>query len=300
MQKPIKAWVSAMRLRTLPLAAASILGGNAIALSKDINNATVFLLALLTTLLLQILSNLANDLGDGIKGTDNDERLGPKRSIQSGSITLQSMKRGVALFAILALISGLMLLYISVKQNTALLYFFLTLGIVSILAALTYTMGKKAYGYSGFGDIFVFLFFGLVGVLGSQYLITQSIFLQDIFPAVTIGLLSTAVLNMNNMRDYKNDAKSNKNTLVVIMGFNKAKIYHSLLLIFALISHVVFLSFFPFKNIYLISFLPFIFLVINLVKVTQNTHEKELDKELKIIALSTFILSITLNIIFWL
>ena len=298
MQKSIKAWVSAMRLRTLPLAAASILGGYAIALSKDSGNTTIFLLALLTTLLLQILSNLANDLGDGIKGTDNEERLGPKRSIQSGSISPKSMKKGVLIFSLLALISGITLLYISVSQNTALLYFFLILGIVSIVAALTYTIGKKAYGYSGFGDVFVLLFFGFVGVLGSQYLMTQNILLQDIFPALTIGLLSTAVLNMNNMRDHKNDAKSGKNTLVVNMGFKNAKIYHSFLLIFAMVSHLVFLLYFPFQLVFIITFLPFIFLVLNLVKVVKNTDEKELDKELKIIALSTLVLSITLNIIF--
>lgn len=284
-----------MRLRTLPLAAASIITGNAVALSKGFSSMTIFSWSLVTTLLLQILSNLANDLGDGMKGTDNDDRVGPKRSIQAGAISVRDMKIGVAINALLALVSGVVLIFISLKQNPEMLYFFLSLGIIAILAALGYTLGKKAYGYQGLGDLFVFIFFGWVGVIGSQFLITESFTLTDLIPASILGLLSAAVLNMNNIRDHKNDKKHHKNTLVVKMGVKNAKLYHSILIFSALLLNSTFFFVADRNLLYTITFLPFVFLVINAITTLKNKDEKELDKELKKIALSTFIYSITLN-----
>lgn len=292
---PLKSWIGAMRLRTLPLAAASIITGNAVALSKGFSSMTIFSWSLVTTLLLQILSNLANDLGDGMKGTDNDDRVGPKRSIQAGAISVRDMKIGVAINALLALVSGVVLIFISLKQNPEMLYFFLSLGIIAILAALGYTLGKKAYGYQGLGDLFVFIFFGWVGVIGSQFLITESFTLTDLIPASILGLLSAAVLNMNNIRDHKNDKKHHKNTLVVKMGVKNAKLYHSILIFSALLLNSTFFFVADRNLLYTITFLPFVFLVINAITTLKNKDEKELDKELKKIALSTFIYSITLN-----
>lgn len=285
-----------MRLRTLPLAAASIITGYSIALQKGASDVFIFVLALSTTLLLQILSNLANDLGDGIKGTDSDQRIGPKRSIQSGAISIKAMKRGVLINAFLALGTGIYLIAVALQENPKVLYFFLGLGIVAILAALGYTLGKKAYGYQGLGDVFVFIFFGLIGVVGTQYLITTSIQLHDLFPAITVGMLSTAVLNMNNMRDHKNDKASNKNTLVVKLGFNRAKYYHLFLIAIALTSNLSYGVVSQQNFIFTLTFLPFIVLSMNVVKTLKIKVEKDLDSELKKIALSTFIYSITLII----
>jgi 1,4-dihydroxy-2-naphthoate octaprenyltransferase len=291
----IKHWIEAARLRTLPLSVSGIILGSFYAMSQSYFNWKIFFLAIATTLGLQILSNFANDYGDGVKGTDNDDRIGPKRAIQSGVISAKQMKKAVVLTAYITLILAVLLIYFSFKKEY-LIYslLFLGLGIVAILAAIRYTVGKSAYGYRGLGDVFVFVFFGWVSTLGTYFLYTKSWDWQLLLPATAIGFLSAAVLNLNNMRDEVSDKKSNKNTLVVKIGGKLAKKYHFFLVSSAI---VLFLLFGIFQNfafdqyIYCIVFLP---LMSHLMRVFKIQDPKYLDPELKKLALSTFIISLLL------
>ncbi|MFN8277827.1 MAG: 1,4-dihydroxy-2-naphthoate polyprenyltransferase [Chitinophagales bacterium] len=224
-----KSWVQAMRLRTLPLAFSAIITGSFISFKNQFSW-TIFFLSTMTTLLLQILSNLANDLGDGLKGTDNAQRIGPRRAIQAGLLSVNEMKMGIAVVVILCLIFGLSLL--SLSLNTLFDWMvFLVLAVACLIAAITYTVGKRAYGYFGFGDLAVLFFFGFVGVGGSYFLQQHEMSGTVLLPAVSIGCFATGVLNLNNMRDQQNDALSGKITMVVRMGPLWARRYH-----FALIS----------------------------------------------------------------
>ncbi|MCF6307258.1 MAG: 1,4-dihydroxy-2-naphthoate octaprenyltransferase [Flavobacteriaceae bacterium] len=287
-----KNWISAARLRTLPLSVSGIIVGSALGSDKPIWQTSIFWLAILTTIGFQVLSNFANDYGDGIKGTD-DNREGEKRLIASGVISPKQMKRAMAITALITLTIAILLIYQSFGSDDfmhSLLFF--GLGIVSIVAALKYTIGNNAYGYYGFGDLFVFLFFGLLSVLGSYYLFTHQLQWDLLLPASTIGLLSMTVLNLNNMRDIENDAKNNKNTLVVSLGTKKSKIYHYFLMLIALFLAVAFTLFHynsPKQFIFLVAFIP---LLLNLITVFNNKTPILLDGELKKVALSTFLFSI--------
>lgn len=213
-------------MRTLPLAAASIIVGAGLAASQQIFSLPIFLLSLLTALLLQILSNLANDYGDAITGADDANRLGPLRAMQTGSISSLAMKRAIIFTTLLTLLSGITLLMLALTDDLFSWLLFLGLGITAIIAAITYTMGRLPYGYRAMGDLAVFVFFGLLGVVGSFYLYGLSFEWNLLLPASSIGLLSAAVLNINNMRDVENDSKHNKTTLVVLFGRVKAFKYH--------------------------------------------------------------------------
>ena len=232
----MKHWLSAFRLRTLPLAVSSILVGSALALLANHSwptyrfSGAVLALALLTAILLQILSNLANDLGDHQHGTDNKERVGPQRSVQSGAISAAAMKRAMIICGVLAFISGCALITIALGFSIPTLAF-LALGLAAIGAAVKYTFGQNPYGYAGLGDVSVFLFFGIVGVCGTFYLHTETSERLVLLPAAAFGMLSAGVLNVNNMRDIVNDAASGKRTLVVRMGSKTAKTYHALLIV---------------------------------------------------------------------
>ncbi|NGZ89525.1 1,4-dihydroxy-2-naphthoate octaprenyltransferase [Psychroflexus maritimus] len=287
--KKIKAWVNAARLRTLPLSVAGILMSSAFVYATPQWNNLIFWLAILTTLALQILSNFANDYGDGVKGTDNNERTGPKRALQSGLLTDKELKKGIIINAAIAFLLALALIYQAFgSENFFYSILFLILGIIAIVAAINYTVGNSAYGYKGFGDLFVFLFFGLVSVIGSYFLYTKLINIKIVFPGIGIGLLSTAVLNLNNMRDLVGDKNSNKLTLVVQMGIKKAKVYHSLLILLGLFFSLLTIGIEAKK---ISDLLPFLFVIpffTHLIKVHKNTVAKELDPELKKVALSTF------------
>lgn len=294
------AWISAARLRTLPLSLSGILVGSALAFPSGEFDSTIFWLAMATTLGLQILSNFANDYGDGVKGTDNDERIGPMRALQSGVITDKQMKKGIILTSVVTAFLALALIYVSFgKNNFILSVVFMVLGASAIIAAIKYTVGNSAYGYRGLGDLFVFIFFGLVSVLGVNFLMTKQIDLWLLLPAMSIGLLSSAVLNLNNMRDEKSDKNANKKTLVVIFGKRFAKVYHSSLILSAFLSLLIFLTMHlnsePFWL--LVPLLAFIPLAIHLKKITQYKNPKVLDPELKKVALSTFALSISFFLI---
>ena len=293
----VKSWISAFRLRTLPLSLSSILMGSIIAYSENKFMITIAILAAATTVFLQILSNLANDYGDSKKGTDNDNRVGPERAVQSGDISLREMRNGIITSSILSLLSGIALIYIGLKDyNLAYLVLFFVLGIASIAAAIKYTIGKNPYGYAGLGDLFVFLFFGIIGVIGTYFLHTHNLELSLILPATSIGLLSASVLNMNNMRDIKNDAESNKKTLVVKMGIRKSKTYHTILIIGAITSFTIYLILRESSYTSFICAIPLPILMLNLKKVWSFKDNRELDPELKKLALSTFLLTLLFGI----
>ncbi len=292
----IQSWLKAFRLRTLPLSLSGIILGSFLAKKEGFWDGYIFVFALLTTLFFQILSNLANDLGDSQKGTDNQFRVGPMRAVQSGEISMKAMKLAVAIFTFLSLVSAAILIRISaVGMTKQVIWMYVLLAVLCVIAAITYTVGKKAYGYHGFGDLFVFVFFGLVSVLGSYTLYTKTFNPEIIFPAITIGLLSTAVLNLNNMRDQVNDKSSNKITLVVKLGKSKAKVYHFFLVLLAIISAVFFLQELnTFRYLFLI---PFCILTLHLQKVNNTQEEKDFDPELKKVALTTFLIAIMYAVI---
>ena len=292
----IKNYIKAARLRTLPLSVSGIIVGSLLGASElggiSILNSDIFWLAILTTIGFQVLSNFANDYGDGIKGSDKN-RSGEARMVASGAISPSQMKSAMIVTIIITLVIALGLIYQSFgKENFIYSIVFFVLGIASIVAAIKYTVGNSAYGYSGFGDLFVFIFFGLLSVVGSYFLFTKQLNFQIFLPAISVGLLSTAVLNLNNLRDFEEDKKNSKNTLVVKLGVSKAKIYHYTLFFFAFISASIY-TFLNFKSefqfLFYISFIP---LFINGLKVDKTSDLSLLDSELKKVALSTFLFGI--------
>lgn len=285
-------WINAFRLRTLPLAFSCIIMGSGLAMADGQFNLTVFTLALVTTLFLQILSNLANDYGDFVKGTDNEDRVGPDRTMQSGLITKHEMINAMWIIAFLCSVFGVWLIYegtLGLDLKKAGL--FAILGLTAMGAAVKYTMGKNPYGYAGLGDIFVFLFFGWLGVLGSYFLHTHSFQWNLLLPASTIGLFTTAVLNINNMRDHEPDAQSGKNTLVVRIGIEKAKTYHQSLIFGGLLLALAFVI--PSSNIFHYLFLVTTPLFIGFVKSIKSRSDFEnYDPFLKKQAIATFLFTV--------
>lgn len=304
----MKHWIQAARLRTLPLSISGILVGSFYALANPTNEVLtptqvfkweIFVLALLTTVGFQVLSNFANDYGDGIKGTDNEERVGPERAIQSGAISPSSMKKGMIITAGLTLLCAIALIFVSFKGNhIGYSLFFLFLGIAAIIAAVKYTVGNSAYGYKGFGDLFVFIFFGLVSTLGVHFLYTKEFSGLLVLPACAIGMLSTGVLNLNNMRDEISDRNAGKNTLVVKMGGAMAKKYHYFLVGGAMLLFLVFaiLSHFRLKDQYMfvVAYFP---LIQHLRTVYKCEDNRRLDPQLKKLAISTFLVSFILALV---
>ncbi len=299
----MKHWIQAARLRTLPLSVSGIIVGSMYALRPTDNidtptevfSWTIFGFAILTTLGLQVLSNFANDYGDGMKGTDNEDRVGPKRALQSGAISPAAMKRAIIVTSALTLISAMVLIYFAFADtNIGYSLFYLVLGILAIASAIRYTVGNTAYGYRGFGDLFVFVFFGLVSTLGVNFLYSKQINFDLFLPATAIGFLSVGVLNLNNMRDEASDRKSNKNTIVVKIGGARAKQYHYFLIVSAMVLVVVFAILSTYRwdqYLFLLAYIP---LTKHLIAVYKNQETKALDPELKKLALSTFALSILL------
>lgn len=290
-----KAWIAAFRPRTLPLALSCIGMGAFLAASVGAFQWDIFLLCASTTVLLQILSNLANDYGDSIHGADHGGRVGPVRAVQSGDISKESMKKALIVFVVLCLISGVWLLKVSLGGNLEAILFFFGLGILSILAAIAYTVGRKPYGYVGMGDFSVLVFFGIVGVLGSLYLFTQSIKWDHLLPAMSCGFFSMGVLNINNIRDIESDKKAGKFSLPVRIGRDKAITYHWLLIIGGLTSAIAFTAInytHPSQLLFLIT-VPFF--IINGMSVSKKPS-RELDPYLKHMALSTLLFVILFGV----
>ena len=270
--------------------------GTFLAAANGYFKGSIFAFCALTTVLLQILSNLANDYGDTINGADSDDRTGPSRMVQSGAISLNQMKKAIGIFVVLTLASGIYLLYLSFGWEWQAFLFFFALGIAAILAALAYTAGRKPYGYMGLGDLSVLMFFGIVAVMGSYYLFAHTIELSLLLPAISCGLFSVAVLNVNNIRDIESDKKAGKYSIPVRIGRNKAVIYHWSILIIGIVATVVYtvLSYSsPWQWLFLIT-LPLF--VINAQAVKNKKESAELDPYLKQMALSTLLFVITFGV----
>ncbi len=290
-------WIKAFRLRTLPLALSATVLGSFLGFEEDKFKWGVFIFGSLTTLFLQILSNLANDYGDAVKGTDNEERLGPLRVTQTGLVSRTQMRWMIGLFASLSLASGSLLIWIGLRGADMLGYtIFFLLGFAAIFAAIKYTIGKRPYGYVGLGDLMVFVFFGIVGVAGTYFLHTSSLNVSILLPASSVGLLSMGVLNLNNMRDHVNDAESGKNTLVVRMGLPWAKAYHVILLVTAFLLALTYtiMNFESYLQLLLLVPVPLLFADVK--KVINNTVPIELNAELKRLAMTTLLFSLSFGL----
>lgn len=293
----LSSWISAFRLRTLPLSLSGIIIGSCLAAYNGLFDTVIFVLAMLTTVGFQVLSNLANDYGDGVKGTDNENRLGPQRAIQSGSITPSQMMEAIKINILVVIVLSLSLIYVALGHEY-LLYsiLFIVLAAACVYAAINYTMGNSAYGYRGLGDVFVFIFFGLVSVMGSYFLYAKHLDHVLVLPSIALGLLSIGVLNLNNMRDIDSDTLSNKITIAVRLGKQKAKIYHYTLVGGAILCAALFGILYynsPYNLIFVVAFIP---LVKHLISVNRAKTSEDLDKQLKPLALTTFVFSLLLGI----
>lgn len=296
-------WIKAARLRTLPLSLSGIIMGSFIAKWRLREEGgtwdwKIFALALLVTLLYQVLSNYANDYGDGVKGTDV-KRIGEAevRAVASGKITAKQMKNAVILFSVLSFVATVALLYIAfIPEFMNEFYIFIGLGVASILAAIGYTVGKKPYGYMGLGDVFVFIFFGLVSVCGSYFLFTKTFSWDILLPGTAIGMMSMAVLNLNNMRDIESDRLSGKNSLALRIGFKNAMIYEMVLLQLPLILVLIFLglnNFIQLQKYYVFIVMILLFPVAKLRRSIMSVKEpKQLDPFLKQVGIMTLMMAV--------
>lgn len=294
----IKAWISAFRPRTLFLALGTTICGSGLALSVGHYNWIVFILTTLTAILLQLLSNIANDLGDYQHGTDiTGNRVGPERAVQSGAITPRQMKKAIYIVIALSMFCGLLLIYMALQfMNILYILLFIFLGGVSIIAAIKYTSGKNPYGYRGLGDIFAFLFFGPVPVIGTYFLHTHILDFRPVLPAIGLGLLSSAVLNINNMRDMENDRESEKITLPIRIGIAGAKYYQLLLYFGMFVCFIVYGIIYLhewYQYLYFIMFLPFAKIMNDIFRIKEN---RLLDPYLKYTSMSTFFLSLAFSV----
>lgn len=296
-------WIKAARLRTLPLSLSGIIMGAFIAKWRlygegGIWDWKILALALLVTLLYQILSNYANDYGDGVKGTDAKRmNEAEARAVASGKITAKQMKNAVILFAALSFIATIALLYVAFIPNYMNeFYIFIGLGVACILAAIGYTVGKKPYGYMGLGDIFVFIFFGLVSVCGSYFLFTKTFSWDMLLPGTAVGMMSMAVLNLNNMRDIESDRLSGKNSFALRIGFRNAMIYEMVLLQLPLLLILAFLGingFMQQQNYYVFIVMILLIPLSKLRRKILSVKEpKELDQYLKQVGIMTFVMAI--------
>ena len=286
----MKSWIEAARPRTLPLALSCILMGSFLAASTGRFSWTVAALSVLTTILLQVLSNFANDYGDAVNGKDTELREGPVRAVHSGVIPASTMLKAIILFSILALISGISLLIIALKNAPANTFWvFLGVGIACIIAAITYTAGKKPYGYVGLGDLSVLIFFGWVGVIGSSYLHTLIWDWNLLLPASSCGFFAVGVLNINNIRDIESDRATGKNSIPVRLGRKRAIVYHWTILSLGMLCVTIYTiqNFSGYTS--LLFLLSFPFFIKNGLAISRLTKASELDPYLKQMALSTLL-----------
>lgn len=292
MVKP-KSWIKAARLRTLPLALSGILMGAVLSYFDRGFNSKVSILAIVTALFIQIFSNFANDYGDSQKGTDNQHRVGPQRTVQSGEITPEQMKLGMVILIIMSLITGIWLIAEGTQglDKTTFLMF-LAFGIAALIAAYRYTAGSNPYGYAGLGDVAVFLFFGILPVAGTYFLNTHQLNAEIFLPAISIGFFSTGVLNLNNMRDIENDRNSGKKTVVVRIGSAKSRVYHTSLIAIGWLTAIVFFIL-RFQSIYQVLFILTLPLFINdLYKINQIQEPRQLDPFLKKLSIATLLFTV--------
>ncbi len=290
----LKNWISAFRLRTLFLAVATVILGSGLAFHDGHFSLATFILAFLLAIAIQILANLANDLGDFQKGTDTTgHRQGPTRAVQGGKISPKQMKGAIGTFSIICIVTGLSLVFNAIahiSRSSAVIL--IGAGAASILAALFYTLGKRAYGYKGWGDLFAFFFFGPVPVIGTYFLHTHAFDFQPVLPAIGMGIISTLILNINNMRDIDNDRASGKVTVAVKLGLNRARMYH------AILTFASFLCFLAYNRLYepspwyrYLYLLVFLFLF-NILTNVYRKSGKALDPYLRLTSLSGFFIAL--------
>lgn len=294
-QHIVKSW----RPRTLPLSVSGIILGSSIAWRADLSDGQlfswpVFAWALITTLSLQILCNLANELGDSIKGTDNENRLGPKGILQSGDVSIGNYRKMIVIFSFLSVGAGLCLLYSargSLFHRDCLIM--MGCGAAALIAAITYTIGKRPYGYRGLGDISVFIFFGLLSTCGSYFLLRPfpEELLLVLLPAASAGCLITGVLNVNNLRDYENDAKFGKNTLVVRNGAGWGRKYHYALVLSAWILMLAY-TWLTYRSCFDLLYLLSLPLFVRHLQHIRADNGRQLDPQLKALSLTTLLFCI--------
>ena len=281
------------------MSVSGVIVGNALCLSHPNFSILLFILMMLTAMAFQIISNFANDYGDWVKGTDNIDRVGPKRVLQQGLLSRKDMKKGILITSIISLLLSITTVGIAFGSNSPrYLLIFIGFSGLSIWAAISYTVGKKAYGYNGLGDLFVFLFFGCLSVLGSYFIQLKSLSENVFYLSIALGFLSVGVLNLNNMRDRESDALVGKNTLVVLLGKSSSKFYHLILLIFSIII-IIYVSLSGSNTFFWLPFIAFIPLLLHFRIVLKNKDPKKLDPELKKLALSTFFFSILIFITYF-
>ena len=315
----LRAWTDALRLRTLPLSWAGVITAAGLGAERGCFSWGIFVLMMLTASLLQILSNMANDYGDFVKGTDNESRVGPARALQKGEISRSELLLGICvvcgptplprrrqricrselLLGICvvcgaAMVSGLALVLAAFGlKGLGYVALFLALGALCIWAAVKYTVGRTAYGYVGLGDAAVFVFFGLVPVAGGMFLYTGRFDALSLMPAAAIGLLSAGVLNLNNMRDKDNDIRSGKRTLASRMNMWQGKLYQSALILAAM-ALVAGYQFSVYRT--LLWYLPAALCLLNIPLLLQVKKREEFDGLLKVLSISTLFLSVVLAV----
>lgn len=293
----LKSWVKAARLRTLPLAVSGILMGAALAALDEGFNLKVSVMAVVTALFIQIFSNFANDYGDFQKGTDNEHRVGPRRTVQGGEITPSQMKAGMYVLALLSLASGVWLVVEGTRGLSLHIFgIYIVFGVLALIAAFKYTAGSNPYGYAGLGDLAVFLFFGLLPVVGTYFLNTHHLNGLTFLPAISIGLFSSGVLNMNNMRDVENDRNSGKNTMVVRMGSSKGKIYHTSLIVAGLLAAAIFTALSQKSFAQWIFLLAFPLFIRDLIQINRISEPRLFDPFLKKLSLATLLFTLLFGI----
>ncbi|MEP0987060.1 1,4-dihydroxy-2-naphthoate octaprenyltransferase [Ekhidna sp.] len=290
----MKSWIKAFRLRTLPLAIAGWLVGISLAGNDTTLNYVTAILTLFTAILLQILSNLANDYGDASSGVD-ENRTGETRMVSSGKISARAMKNAMVLFSLFSFITGSYLLYLAFPDDWTSALIFLLIGLVGIGAAIKYTVGKNPYGYAGFGDVFVFLFFGIVLVFGTYYIQSAQMNWGILLPASSIGFFSVGVLNVNNIRDIESDRKAGKNSVPVRIGRERAIVYHKILLKGGMLFSILFV-FLNFRSWAGLLFILVSFLFYKNIKAVATKPSQELDPYLKQMAISTLLFSVLFSI----
>jgi len=295
----MKHWISAARPRTLPLALSSILMGSFLAAGHHSFSWTIFALAVITTTCLQVLSNFANDYGDTVSGVDSVERTVATRAVQTGAITREQMTKAIILMSVISFISGSLLIYEGLKDtDSQTILAFFGLGVLAIIAAITYTVGKRPYGYMGLGDISVLIFFGWVGVLGTFYLHTHSLDWMNLLPASTCGLFAVGVLNINNIRDIESDIKTGKNSIPVRLGKAKAGVYHWFLLgggfLCAVLYALLETSTFEWSHWLFIVIIPLLLKIG--MGVQKGQKPADIDPFLKVMALTTLLFVLTFGI----
>lgn len=297
MSNKLNVWIGVIRLRTLPLAFSSIFLGSFLAAFYGSFRWRIGILSALTAIFLQILSNMANDLGDGLKGTDNEYRVGPKRAIQNKLLSKREITVGIGLFVVLSLVSGIWLISLGIREKRSVyIIFFILLGIAAIASAIKYTIGSKPYGYAGLGDLFVFFWFGIVGVMGTFFLHTNFMKIDVLLPSTSLGLLCVSVLNINNLRDRVSDKKAGKKTFVVRIGEFHAKIYQAILVSLAIATSLIFVILHYTAIIQLLFLLTIPFLLLSVKDVIRITEPKLFDPYLKRFAFGAFIFAIVFGL----